>query len=612
MPTAAPPRARGSRGSGESAGQGHRPGGPRPRGRIAHRLPDPRRRLQAILILSLMVLSLIAGRLVQLQGLDRSTYAAMAERQRLHTVALTAPRGEIVDRDGRPLAETVDARDVYADPTKVSDPLVEAQQLAPVLGLPVRQLRDQLSAKTTFVYLSRAVSPRLAGQVMNLAMPGTGRPALPGIGVLPTSKRLYPAGTLGSNIVGFVNADGDGVSGLEASYNKILSGRDGERTFETGLSGSPIPDGHDIVKPAVPGTGVQLTIDRDIQWEAQQAIAAQVHAVHADSGTVVVMDPRTGRLLALAVAPGFDPNHYSDYPLSALGDPAVSDVYEPGSVNKVITMSAALQERLVTPQSPFVVPPELHYAGFTFRDAELHGTEHLTLAGILAKSSNIGTIEVARKIGAARLYRYLHAYGFGSPTGVGLPGDGSGLLPPLDQWTASTLPTASFGQGVGVTALQVASVYATVANGGVRVTPQLVAGTVDADGHTHPSARPERHRVISARVAAQLRDMLEAVTTNEGTAPLARIPGYRIAGKTGTANRPNNHGGYSGYTSSFVGFGPADKPQLLVEVVLQNPRSGHFGGLVAAPVFHQVMSFALQTLKIPPTGTRPPKVKTTW
>ena len=561
-----------------------------------------------------MVLSLIAGRLVQLQGLDRSTYAAMAERQRLHTVALTAPRGEIVDRDGRPLAETVDARDVYADPTKVSDPLVEAQQLAPVLGLPVRQLRDQLSAKTTFVYLSRAVSPRLAGQVMNLAMPGTGRPALPGIGVLPTSKRLYPAGTLGSNIVGFVNADGDGVSGLEASYNKILSGRDGERTFETGLSGSPIPDGHDIVKPAVPGTGVQLTIDRDIQWEAQQAIAAQVHAVHADSGTVVVMDPRTGRLLALAVAPGFDPNHYSDYPLSALGDPAVSDVYEPGSVNKVITMSAALQERLVTPQSPFVVPPELHYAGFTFRDAELHGTEHLTLAGILAKSSNIGTIEVARKIGAARLYRYLHAYGFGSPTGVGLPGDGSGLLPPLDQWTASTLPTASFGQGVGVTALQVASVYATVANGGVRVTPQLVAGTVDADGHTHPSARPERHRVISARVAAQLRDMLEAVTTNEGTAPLARIPGYRIAGKTGTANRPNGHGGYggAGYTSSFVGFAPADDPKLLVEVVLQNPRLGHFGGLVAAPVFHDVMSFALQTLKIPPTGTKPPHAKLTW
>jgi cell division protein FtsI (penicillin-binding protein 3) len=604
MPTAAPPRARGSRGGGPPPGRDRRPGGPRPRGRLGYRRPDPKRRLQAILILSLMVLSLVAGRLVQLQGLDRSTYAAMAERQRLHTVALTAPRGEIVDRSGRQLAETIDARDVYADPEKVTDPLTEAGSLAPVLGLPAGALKEQLAQHTTFVYLSRAVSPVLAGRVMALE--------LPGIGVLPTTKRLYPAGTLASNIVGFVNADGDGVSGLEASYDKVLSGRDGERTFETGLSGSPIPDGHDILQPAVPGTGVQLTIDRDIQWEAQQAIAAQVHAVHADSGTVVVMDPRTGRLLALAVAPGFDPNHYSDYPLSALNDPAVSDVYEPGSVNKVITMSAALQEHLFTPQSPFVVPPQLHYAGFTFHDAELHGTEHLTLAGILAKSSNIGTIEVARKVGAARLYHYLHAYGFGEPTGVGLPGDGYGLLPPLDQWTASTLPTAAFGQGVGVTALQVASVYATVANGGVRVTPQLIAGTIDADGHRHPSARPERHRVISARVAAQLRDMLEAVTTTEGTAPLARIPGYRIAGKTGTANRPDSSGGYSGYTSSFVGFGPADKPQLLVEVVLQNPRSGHFGGLVAAPVFRQVMGFALQTLRIPPTGTRPPKVTTTW
>jgi cell division protein FtsI (penicillin-binding protein 3) len=612
MPTAAPPRARGSRGSGGSPGRAQGPGRPRPKGRVASRLPDPRRRLQAILILSLMVLSLIAGRLVQLQGLDRSTYAAMAQRQRLHTVALTAPRGQIVDRSGRPLAETVDARDVYADPTKVVDPGVEAAQLAPVLGLPARVLRQQLAKKTTFVYLSRAVTPELAGRVMRLEMPGGGHHLLPGIGVLPTAKRLYPAGTLASNIVGFVNADGEGVSGLEASYEKVLSGRDGRRTFETGLSGSPIPDGHDIVQPAVPGTGVQLTIDRDIQWEAQQAIAAQVHAVHADSGTVIVMDPRTGRVIALAVAPGFDPNHYSDYPISALGDPAVSDVYEPGSVNKVITMSAALQEHLFVPQSPFVVPPQLHYAGFTFHDAELHGTEHLTLAGILARSSNIGTIEVARRIGAPRLYRYLRAYGFGAPTGVGLPGDGQGLLPALGQWTPSTLPTVAFGQGVGVTALQVASVYATVANGGVRVTPQLVAGTVDAEGHTHPAPRPERHRVIGARVAAQLRDMLEAVTTTEGTAPLARIPGYRIAGKTGTANRPNKSGGYSGYTSSFVGFGPADKPQLLVEVVLQNPRSGHFGGLVAAPVFHQVMGFALQTLRIPPTGTRPPKVTTTW
>jgi cell division protein FtsI (penicillin-binding protein 3) len=254
----------------------------------------------------------------------------------------------------------------------------------------------------------------------------------------------------------------------------------------------------------------------------------------------------------------------------------------------------------------------MRYAGFTFHDAEEHGVERLTLAGVLAKSSNIGTIQVARRLGEAKLYHYLRAYGFGAPTGVGLPGDGTGLLPRLRNWGASTLPTVAFGQGVGVTALQVASVYATIANGGVRVTPNLVAGTVDPDGTVTPEPEPERHRVISARTAQQVSDMLEAVTSNEGTAPLARIPGYRIAGKTGTAQRPNNAGGYSGYTASFVGYAPADDPKLLVSVVLQNPRSGHFGGLVAAPVFQKVMAFALQSLRIPPTGTKPPVARLTW
>jgi cell division protein FtsI (penicillin-binding protein 3) len=580
------------------------PARPGPRRRKRARRPNPQRRLELILIGCLIMLSLVGGRLVQLQGLDRTAYAAMAQKQRLHTVALTAPRGPILDRDGQPLAETVDARDIYADPHKVVDAAAESLRLSPLLGVNAATLQAQMQQSTTFVYLSRAVTPQVSTQVIDLQ--------LPGIGVLPATKRIYPAGSLASNVVGFANADGAGLAGLEYSFQKLLSGRNGERTFETGLSGSPIPDGHDILRPAVPGTGLKLTIQRDIQWKAQQAITAQVRALHADSGTVIVMDPSNGQLLALAVSPGFDPNDPSKSPISAFGDPAVSDVYEPGSVNKVITMSAALQERIVTPDSPFTIPPTLHYAGFTFNDAEVHGTERLTLTGVLAKSSNIGTIEVARKLGAARLYHYLRAYGFGQPTGVGLPGDGTGLLPRLSNWTASTLPTASFGQGVGVTALQVASVYATIANGGVRVTPNLIAGTVDENGTLKPAAAPEKHRVINAGVAKQVRDMLEAVTTNDGTAPLARIPGYRIAGKTGTAQRPNSHGGYSGYTASFVGFAPADAPKLLVEVVLQNPRTGHFGGLVAAPVFHDVMSFALQTLKIPPTGTRPPKARLTW
>jgi cell division protein FtsI (penicillin-binding protein 3) len=569
------------------------------------RRPDPRRRIQGVLIGSLVVLSLVGGRLVQLQGLDRTAYAAMAEKQRLHTVDLTAPRGPILDASGQPLAETVDARDVYADPSKVTAAAAEAARLAPLLGLRPGPLAALLQQHTTFVYLRRAVTPDLGAKVAALQ--------LPGIGVLPTTRRVYPAGSLASNVVGFVNADGTGLAGLEYSFQKLLSGKNGERTFETGLSGSMIPDGRDIVRPAVPGRGVELTIQRDIQWEAQNAIAAQVRKVHADSGTVIVMDPRTGRVLALAVAPGFDPNRPAASPMSAWGDPAVSEVYEPGSVNKVITMSAALQEGLVSPESPFVIPPQLHYAGFTFHDAERHGTERLTLTGILAKSSNIGTIEVARRLGAGRLYHFLRAYGFGAPTGVGLPGDESGLLPGLAAWTPSTLPTVSFGQGVGVTALQVASVYATIANGGVRVTPTIVKAMIAPDGKLQPAPPPAHRRVITAHVARELSDMLEAVTTNEGTAPLARIPGYRIAGKTGTAQRPGPHGYLAGqYTASFVGFAPADAPKLLVEVVVQNPRRGHFGGLVSAPVFHDVMGFALQTLKIPPTGTKRPHLPETW
>ena len=579
----------------------------RPRSRTgAWQMALARRRIEWLLIGSLIVLSLIGGRLVQLQGLDSTRYTALAEKQRLHTVALTAPRGIIVDRDNQPLAETVDARDVYADPTKVTDAGAEAQKLAPLVKLSASTIQDLLTKQTTFVYLMRATTPQLATQIIDLQ--------LPGIGVLPTTRRIYPAGTLASNVVGFANAEGTGLAGLEYSFQNMLSGHDGVRTFETGLSGSPIPDGHDVVKPAIPGTGLKLTIQRDIQWKAQQAIAAQVHAVHADSGTVIVMDPHSGQLLALAVAPGFDPNNPGASPVSAFGDPAISEVYEPGSVNKVITMSAALQTGVATPNSPYTVPNQLHYAGFTFHDAENHGTERLTLTGILAKSSNIGTIEVAQRLGAARLYHFLRDYGFGAPTGVGLPGDGIGLLPKLQDWSASTLPTTAFGQGIGVTALQVASVYATIANGGVRVTPNLIAGRIDPNGSFSPAPPPEQHRVISVRVAHELSDMLEAVTTNEGTAPLARIPGYRIAGKTGTANRPNGHGGYSGagYTSSFVGFAPADDPKLLVEVVLQNPRHGYFGGLVAAPVFHDVMSFALQSLKVAPTGTKPPRAKLTW
>ena len=542
---------------------------------------------------------------MQLQGLNGSTYAAMAEKQRLRTITLTAPRGTISDRSGHPLAVTVDARDVYADPREVVDPAAAATALAKVLGGDTAALQKKLSTSDTpFVYLRRGVTPEVGSKVIDLG--------LAGIGTLPTTRRTYPDGTLAANMLGFVGTDGNGLAGLEYTFDKQLHGTDGERLFEIGRNGRPIPDGEHADRPPVAGTSLRLTIDRDIQWKAQQAITDQVQKTGAASGTVIVMDAKTGQLLALASAPTFDPNHPGASPASALGNPAISDPYEPGSVNKVITLAGALEHGLVTPETPFTVPPTYTVAKHVFHDAEQHGVEHLTTAGVLAKSSNIGTIQIAQRLGQQRLYDVLRTFGFGETTGIGLPGESAGILPPPDKWWATTLPTVAFGQGVSVTALQVASVYATIANDGVRVPPTLVAGTTDASGHYTAAPRPDAKRVVSPKTAQQIRDMLEAVTSDQGTAPAARIDGYRVAGKTGTANRPNGHGGYSGYTASFVGFAPADQPQLVVEAVLQNPVHGHFGGEVAAPVFHDVMGFALQARHIAPTGTTPPVVRLTW
>ena len=551
-----------------------------------------------------LALLVLAGRLVQLQGLDAPAYALAAAKQRLVTVPLLAPRGEITDRQGRPFAVTVDARDIVTDPTLVDDKQKTAEQLSAVLHLPVDAIRRQLDRPGRFAYVARAVTPDVGRRVTALD--------LPGVFSVSTDKRVYPGKDLASNVVGFVGTNGSGLAGIEYAMQKQLAGVDGSRTFENGHNGRPIPDGIDVTKPPVSGSDVQLTLDRDIQWMAQQAIADEVKRSDAASGTVIVMDPRTGAVLALASSPGFDANNPGTSPPSALGNPALSDVYEPGSVNKVITMSAALQEGLFTPDSPFTVPPTYQYAGRTFHDAEVHGTEHLTLAGVLAKSSNIGTIQVAQRLGKDRLYQYLRAFGLGSKSGLGLPGESPGLLPAPKDWWDTTLPTVAFGQGVGVNAMQVASVFATIANDGVRVQPSLVAGVRDGSG-TFTAAKPgPKRRVISAATATTMRNMLEAVASDQGTAPQARIQGYRVAGKTGTAQRPNGHGGYSGYTASFVGMAPADEPQLVVSVVVQDPKNGHFGGTVAAPVFHDVMSFALQSLKIPPTGTRPPVARLTW
>jgi cell division protein FtsI (penicillin-binding protein 3) len=570
------------------------------------RRPSARHRLDIVLIVALIILSLIGGRLLQLQGLDRSAYAASAQVQQLQTLTLTASRGTITDRNGNALATSVDARNVIADPEQMSDPVAAADRLAPLLGLNANALAAKLEVHTQYALLTPTpVTPQLGDQVLALKLPGITTP--------DTTRRLYPDGNLAANVVGFVNANGQGAGGLEYSYQRMLAGRVGSESYQVGADGDPIPDGHTTLDPAVPGTGLRLTIQRDIQYEAQQQITRQVKATRSLSGTVIVMNPKNGQILALASAPTFNPNDLAHAKSSNLGDPAVSVPFEPGSVNKVITMSAGLEDGLVTPDSHFVIPNTIHVAGTEFHDAEPHATEHLTLTGILAESSNIGAIKVARRLGPQRLDYYLHAYGFGKPTGVGLPGESGGILPPISAWSGTTLPTLAYGQGIDVTAMQVASVYSTIADDGIRVNPNIVEGTV-AGTVFHPAPVPTRRRVISVKVATELRNMLESVTSNEGTAPAARIAGYRVAGKTGTANRYNGHGGYSGagYTATFVGMVPADNPQLVCEVVLDRPLHNHYGGAVAAPIFHDVMSFALRTLKIAPTFTKPPKATLTW
>ncbi|MDX6201977.1 MAG: hypothetical protein QOJ83_1477 [Frankiales bacterium] len=576
----------------------------------------------------MVLLCLLGARLVQLQTFDSKALAALATKQRTTDRILPAMRGAIYDRNGAPLAMSVDARLISADPLEVATGVALknskwtvasiASTLAPMLGMTVADVTTRLTKTTgkapakvrpaSYVVLAHSITPTVAAQIAALK--------LPGIASSQEQQRLYPGGDVAASIVGFAGTGPNGptgLAGLEYAFNKQLSGTNGKQQVQVSVGGTTIPEAGQSLVPAVQGSNITLTINRDIQWEAQQAITAQVAKTGAASGTVVVMNPRTGEILAMATAPTFDPSHLTAADKANLGNRAVTDVYEPGSVNKVITLSAAMQEGLITPESPVDVPPTYLAGGHLFHDAEVHPLEHLTVAGVLAKSSNIGTIQIAQKLGQQHLYDYMSKYGFGQLSGLGLPGENKGVLLPVAKWSNTSLPTIAFGQGISVNALQVASVYATIANGGVRMTPKLVESTTGPNGVAQPAAAPKGVRVVSSSVAKQVSDMLEAVTTDQGTAPQARIPGYRVAGKTGTAQRADGKGGYTGYTASFVGFAPADKPQLVVEVVLQNPVTGsHFGGSIAAPVFQQVMSFALAAEGIAPTGTTPPTVKITY
>ncbi|MFD9691299.1 penicillin-binding transpeptidase domain-containing protein [Kitasatospora sp. NPDC059088] len=638
---------------------------PRPKPRLPHRpkalrLAEPKRRLRVITVVLSLVFSVFAGRLVQLQLVDADALAADANTNRYQNIPITAERGSITSSDGVALAATVDAYDITADPamftpeaTGIPDaPEQAAALLSPILGVAKEKIAADLhTPKTRYKRLAAQQTPAAKTQISDLKTglekkAGTracqaqkkllGKPAdqggrtrvdnecanpLAGVFNRETQKRIYPAEGLAANLVGFVNGEGEGAGGLELQYQKQLAGKDGHSSYAQ-AGGRLVPTAGGSMDPAVSGSDIKLTINRDIQWAAQRAITDQVANSGAEKGYVVVQDVKTGQVIAMASAPGFNPNDLSLAKQSQMGNPALVDAYEPGSTAKLMSLAAVLDTGKANWDTKVTVPYPLIRAGQEFRDDVVHGTWYLTLAGVLAKSSNIGTIEAIETLGDGDQLKanqildgYMRKFGVAQPTGVNFPGETAGKLKKPEDLVASEKYNIAFGQGpLQMNALQATSVYSTIANGGVRVAPSIVQGITGPDGKYAPTPAGEQTRVVSEQTAKTLTSMLESVVDDEqGTGGKAAIPGYRVAGKTGTANRGAADGkGYDGYTASFIGFAPADAPRYTVSCTLQGPVNGHFGGQLCGPVFKQVMEFTLKTMQVPPSGSQAPNLAVEW
>lgn len=567
-------------------------------------------RIRILALVFTIALALLSLQLFRVQIIEAANYKLRAVDEMETTRTVQAPRGEITDVNGVAFARSVSAISIVVDQTQINNPAKTAAFVAPILGLSVAEVQSSITGTRKYSMVLKNGRPALWSKLSSameeynsaLSSRDLGERI---IGFFPERSyiREYPSGSLISSLVGFVRADGVGATGLESSMNSVISGTAGRYSYAR-ANGAEIPGSQNEIIAPKAGTSVRLTIDRDVQWIAAKAIAEAVKSSGAANGTVIVMDPRTGAIIAHATAPTFDPNNTKGVTLDLMRNPSVQDVYEPGSTGKVMTMAAALEEKTVTPTTVFSVPYGLHRAGKTFHDHEKHATQHLTTTGILAVSSNTGSIKVGETLGSQRLYDYLTKFGIGTKTGSGLPGESAGILRPVNTWSGTTAPTVAFGQGYSLTAMQATSVFATIANGGVRVSPTVIAGTRDDSGHFTPAGNRESVRVISEETAAKLRIMMESVVSANGTAPSAAIPGYRVAGKTGTAQRVDPiTGKYSGYTASFIGFAPADSPRYVINVTLQRPRNGHFGGALCGPVFKKVMTFVLQSEHVAPTGT---------
>ena len=567
-------------------------------------------RIRKVVAIALVILMLFSLRLIDLQAVRAAGFVERAQNELTKSGTLLAPRGTIYDINGIELARSVSAINIAVDQLLINDPQTAAKLVAPILGLTPEQLEPELTGVRRYVLIAKDVAPAIWREV-NATISAYNSSVMSesdGItkrigGFVPERSfiRDYPSGPLTASLVGIINDQGVGASGIESSLNPMLSGVNGKYLYANGR-GSIIPGSQQVQVEAKSGTSIRLTIDRDVQWVAQNAINQAVTSSRAQSGTVVVMDPKTGHILAQASAPTFDPNNSKSITLEKLNNPSVQEVFEPGSTGKVITVAAALEEKKIRPDTIFTIPYSMKIYDRTFSDHEKHPTVKMTTTKMLAVSSNTGSIQVGQMLGKNTLYDYLRKFGIGESTNSKLPGESAGILHPVKDWSGVSLPTISFGQGYSLTAMQATSVFATIANNGVRVNPTILAGVVDQSGRYTPAKTNEGLRVLSDQTAAEMRLMMEGVVSSTGTAPSAAIDGYRVAGKTGTAQRYNTRCGcYSGYTASFIGFAPADEPKFVISVTIQDPKGLHWGGLLAGPVFKKVMSFVLQNERVKPT-----------
>lgn len=560
----------------------------------------------------------IGARLVVIQGLDSARYAAVGASEWKQTVTLPAERGAILDRSGNELAMSVPQTTIYADPHQVTDPRSEAQALAPVLAMSADTLQSDLSRSGSFVYLAHTVPDSTAAEVQKLN--------LPGIYSLKEPKRFYPAGQLALPLLGTVGVDGSGLGGLEYEYNKLLTGTPGKSVEQIDPQGRQIAGGLDQYQAPLVGQDLVLSIDEPLQYDAEQALAQAIVAAHAQGGIALLMDTKTGQILADAQltmpAPGGSqvpavpvsipspdksssstPAAPQSQPVEAPSASAFTRVYEPGSVNKLVTISAALETGVIKPSDVFTIPNTYSVAGSTFHDAENHPTERWSVTDILVNSSNIGTIQIAQKLGKTNLLNFVHGYGLGSSTEIKFPGESSGLLP--SYWSGTSIADVPIGQGIAVTAMQMLAAYNAMANGGVYVAPTLVDATVDAQGEQHSLPAPPSHRVVSPTVAREMTTMLDEVV-RVGTGTAADLTPYTVAGKTGTALVPSPKGGYEAghYVASFAGFVPAEDPQVTGMVVIDDTPD--YGAAASAPTFATIARDALRDLGIPPEPPQPP------